>query len=173
MRDNAMGRLVALLALVGVGLTGCDSINLGSLDVFSSTSPAVKGPPVPPGMVRHDVQQLVWQYPQLRKPDEAVWVTWNNSGDPSLAGKVNWIDAVIKLSPAETTRLLAEYHPVATDRQPMVQKILQSELPDGPYLSGPELNKLFSSPTMSTEAFLDRDQNVLVLTTTSGGRGLP
>jgi hypothetical protein len=66
---------------------------------------------------------------------------------------------------------LAEYHPVATDRQPTVQKILQSELPDGPYLAGPELNKHFSSPGMSTQAFLDRDQNVLVLTTTSGARG--
>ena len=169
MQENRWARRIALLAVVGVTLTGCDSVNLGSLGIFGSTSPAVKGPPVPPEMVRHDVQQLVWQFPQLRKPDEAVWVTWNNSGDPSLAGKVNWIDAVVKLSPAETTRLLAEYHPSATDRQPTVQKILQSELPGGPYLSGPELNNHFSGPGISTQAFLDRDDNVLVLTTTSGG----
>ncbi|TLH58337.1 hypothetical protein C1S80_20235 [Mycolicibacterium aubagnense] len=162
-----------LLAAVGVALTGCDGINLGSLDIFGTVSQTVKGPPIPPVMVRHDVQQLIWQYPQLPKPEEAVWVTWNNSGDPSLAGKVSWIDAVVKLSPAETAQLVADYHPVDTDRQPTVQKILQSELPDGPYLSGPELNKLFSTPTMSTQAFLDRDQNILVLTTTSGGRGLP
>ena len=51
----------------------------------------------------------------------------------------------------------------------MVQKILQSELPGGPYLSGPELNNHFSGPGMTTQAFLDRDDNVLVLTTTSGG----
>ncbi|MHA7665387.1 hypothetical protein [Mycolicibacterium sp. HS_4_1] len=173
MRKNRWGTVIALLAVVGSALTGCDSVNLGSLDVFGTASQTVKGPPIPPQMVRHDVQQLIWQFPQLRKPDEAVWVTWNNSGDPSQAGKVNWIDAVVKLSPAETSRLLAEYHPVATDRQPTVQKVLQSELPDGPYLSGPELNKLFSSPTMSTQAFLDRDHNILVLTTTSGGRVLP
>ncbi|MUL76848.1 hypothetical protein [Mycolicibacterium sp. CBMA 226] len=172
MPKNRWGRRIALLAVVGAAVTGCDSINVGSLDVFGSASPAVKGPPIPPEMVRHDVQQLVWQFPQLRKPDEAVWVTWNNSGDPSLAGKVDWIDAVIKLSPSETARLLAEYRPIATDRQPLVQKILQPELPDGPYLAGPELNKLFSSPIMSTQAFLDRDHNVLVLTATSGGRGL-
>lgn len=173
MRKNRWGSGIALLAVVGAALTGCDSINLGSLDIFGTAAQTVKGPPIPPAMVRHDVQQLIWQFPQLRKPDEAVWVTWNNSSDPSLAGKVNWIDAVVKLPPAETSRLVAEYHPVATDRQPTVQKILQSELPDGPYLSGPELNNLFSSPTMSTQAFLDRDQNILVLTTTSGGRALP
>jgi len=172
MQKHRWATRIALLAAVGMTLTGCDGVNLGALDIFGSASPAVKGPPVPPEMVRHDVQQLVWQFPQLRKPDEAAWVTWNNSADPSLAGKVNWIDAVIKVSPAETTRLLAEYHPVATDQQPTVQKILQSELPDGPYLTGPELNKHFSNPGMSTQAFLDRDQNVLVLTATSGARGL-
>ncbi|MEN4451444.1 hypothetical protein [Mycobacterium sp. SM3041] len=169
MRKNRWERRIALLAVVGVTLTGCDGVNLGSLDSFGSASPAVKGPPIPPEMVRHDVQQLVWQFPQLRKPDEAVWVTWNNSGDPSLAGKVNWIDAVIKLPPAETTRLIAEYHPADTDRRPTVQKILQPELPGGPYLSGPELNNHFSGSGMTTQAFLDRDANVLVLTTKSGG----
>jgi len=116
----------------------------------------------------HRMQSRITELDPLRK----LSITWNNSGDPSLAGKVNWIDAVVKLSPAETTRLLAEYHPVATDRQPMVQKILQSELPDGPYLTGPELDKHFSNPGMSTQAFLDRDQNVLVLTAASGARGL-
>lgn len=170
MRMNQSVSLIVLSALVGAVLSSCDSVNLGSPSVFASTSPTVKGPPAPPEFVRRDVKQLLWQFPQLHKADEAAWVTWNNSGDPSMAGKTNWIDAVVKLSAVETSRLLTEYHPVPTDRQPTVQRILQSELPDGPYLSGPELNKHFSSPGVSAQAFLDRDRNVLVLTTTSGGR---
>ncbi|MUL46837.1 hypothetical protein FZI85_15620 [Mycobacterium sp. CBMA293] len=165
MRITRTGTFAVLLLSAALALSGCGSLNLG---IFSaSSSSPVKGPPVPPRMVRHDVQQLIWTFPQLGKPDEAVWVTWSNSADPSLSGNVQWIDAVIKLPPAETGRLLAQYHPVADGLQPTVQKILQSELPAGPYLSGPELNKVFSSPTMTSQAYLDRDRNVLVLTATS------
>jgi hypothetical protein len=160
------GAFAAMLLVVGAVLTGCDGIDLAGL--FGSDSQAVKGAPVPPAMVRHDTQQLIWQIPQLGKPDEAVWVTWNNGGDPSLDGTVHWIDAVVKLPPADTGRLVAQYHPVASGQQPAVQKILRSELPAGPYLTGPELDKSFSTPTMTTYAFLDQDNNTLVLMTTSG-----
>jgi hypothetical protein len=148
------GLFVALTASL---LAGCQK----------SDEPAA-GPP-PPTVVRHDLPDLVKRYPPLGEPASASWVVWGGNvaaGEDPDQINVEYVDAVVVLKPGGADALVTYAKPTDTGRTPLVQEILRSEVPAGPFLTSDALDKAFGSFDASTYVYLDRGRNTLVLQST-------
>lgn len=128
-------------------------------------------PPTPhPIEVRHDLEPLTERFPALAQPEAVSWVTWNSAvpEDRGVPGPTTyWIDAVVELAPATTTGLVRRYLPRPEGKVPDVREPLRAELPDGPYVTGADLDRAFTAPGLSVSAYLDPRTGVLVLSSTS------
>jgi hypothetical protein len=146
------------VGLVGVLVVGCQKADQSS------------GGPPPPTTVRHDVAGLVEKFPALGEPASVAWVTWgDDSAETSAEWNVEYLDAVVRLTPLATNALITITKPTDTGRVPQVQEILRSEVPAGPFLTSDGLDLAFGSNDASTYAYLDRGNNALVLQSTGVG----
>ena len=118
----------------------------------------------PPPELRHDTAPLAERFPELGEPESASWIMWDNSrvAEGSRV-KVVWIDAVAEVTPETMDRLVAQYPTEARGQQPAVQRVLEPELPPGPFRSGVELNMAFGGQGKSTRVFLDETHDAVVL----------
>ena len=124
----------------------------------------------PPAMVvRHDVAELVATFPALGTPVSASWITWGNTGDDSEPStlKLNWIDAVVQVTPATMNAFVTQHESEDTELRPAVQKVLEPDLPPGPFRTGVELNILFGADRRTSRVFLDPPRNTVVLQSSS------
>ncbi|MCV7057178.1 hypothetical protein [Mycolicibacterium gilvum] len=160
-------RFTALLFGVALALTACQG-QPASEDGFTDTS-ATTSRPAPE--IRHDTEELAVTFPALGTPVSASWITWDNSGgsEPSRLS-LRWIDAVVRVSPETMTGLVDRYHAEDVGNRPAVQKVLEPELPPGPFLTGVELNMFFGGPRRSTRVFLDPPRDTVVLQSSVAGR---
>lgn len=150
--DWPLGAAVRRLLLVGVVacslLTGCQGADEAAV-------PA-------PTEIRHDLGPLTTRFPALGSPLSASWVTWNSATDGLAAPTTYWIDAVVTLEPA-TAALLTAYQPIEEGKRPTVQGVLESELPEGPFLTSAALDETLSSSGRRSAAYLTRTGSQLVI----------
>ncbi|MHA0286172.1 hypothetical protein ACXYX3_06915 [Mycobacterium sp. C3-094] len=137
----------ALFVAACLLLTGCQQ-----------TSETAEPSPTRPAFdVRHDTDELARTFPPLGSPVSASWIRWNNA-----AGAV-WIDAVVTVTPPTMDTLLRQHVSEPTTHRPAVQKVLEDDVPPGPFRTGVELNMAFSPGRMSTRVFLDPPRDTVVL----------
>lgn len=122
--------------------------------------------PSPPASVevRHDTGELAEMFPALGTPESASWIMWDNSrvAEGSRV-KVVWIDAVVEVTPETMDELVTDYVSQDRGQHPAVQKVLEPDLPPGPFLTGVDLNIAFGGERKSTRVFLDEDHDSVVL----------
>ncbi len=125
----------------------------------------------PPPVVRHDTEPLAQTFPALGAPVSASWIVWgsNGSGGEPSKLKLEWIDAVVQVAPATMNELVTRYDPEDVGHRPAVQKVLEPDLPPGPFLTGVEMNVFFGATRRSTRAFLDPAHNTVVLQSSLAG----
>ncbi|WP_111511714.1 hypothetical protein [Mycobacterium kyogaense] len=111
--------------------------------------------PVPD--VRHDVGELARAFPALGTPVSASWIRWGNGGTAV------WTDAVVRVTPPTMNNILRQHVSEPTTHRPAVQKVLEPEVPPGPFRTGAELNTAFSPGRTSTRVFLDPPRDTVVL----------
>ncbi|WP_275572252.1 hypothetical protein [Mycolicibacterium vanbaalenii] len=155
-----MAKLLRAVTLgVALALTACQgqpaSDGAGESGVTASR---------PAPQVRHDTEELAKTFPALGVPVSASWITWDNSGEAEKPRtKVVWIDAVVEVVPETMNSLVAKNYPEDSGYVPAVQKVLEPDLPPGPFLTGIELNMAFAGDRRSTRVFLDPPHNAVVL----------
>ena len=116
-----------------------------------------------PTEVRHDLDPLTKRFPEIGTPTFAAWATWNSATGGFPGPTTYWIDAVVTLEPATTEALVGRYQPTAQDKVPHVQQLLQAEVPAGPFVTGAALDKALSTSGWRSSAYLDRQNNRLVI----------
>ncbi len=119
-------------------------------------------PAPPPPVVRHDSEPLTQIFPALGTPVSAAWITWGNADETSKL-QLEWIDAVVQVTPATMDALVTQHESEATQLRPAVQKVLEPEVPPGPFRTGVELSMLFGAERRSTRVFLDQKLDTVVL----------
>ena len=121
--------------------------------------------------IRHDTEELAATFPALGTPVSASWIAWDNSGgSESTRLSLQWIDAVVEVTPETMAGLVDRYGAEDHGNRPAVQKVLEPELPPGPFLTGVELNMYFGGPRRSTRVFLDPAADTVVLQSSIAGR---
>ncbi len=125
--------------------------------------------PRPALEIRHDTEELATTFPALGVPVSASWIAWNNSSDQTTKLSLEWIDAVVQVTPSTMAGLVDKYGAEDLGHRPAVQKVLEPELPPGPFLTGVELNIFFGGPRRSTRVFLDPPVNTVVLQSSIAG----
>lgn len=125
--------------------------------------PEVTAPPPP--AVRHDTEALAATFPALGAPVSASWIAWDNTGTRTESStlQLEWIDAVVQVTPATMNSLVTQYESEDSGHRPAVQKVLESALPPGPFRTGVELNMVFGAERRSTRVFLDPPRDTVVL----------
>ncbi|MBD5785048.1 hypothetical protein IF650_02535 [Cellulosimicrobium terreum] len=117
------------------------------------------------GEVRTDLEPLTTRFSALGTPVGATWLS-GTVGDEDVPGPTTyWIDAVVELDPAVAEQLVAQTAPQETTDVPDVVADLESSLPDGPFLTGPDLDAAFAESGFTATAYLDADDATLVLVT--------
>ena len=149
----------AVALLVMSALAGCQAQQPAAEPV--GTAP-------PPPVVRHDVAPLAQTFPALGAPVSASWISWRNN-DESSRLKLEWLDAVVQIAPEAMDSLVAEHDAEESGQQPAVQKVLEPDLPPGPFLTGVELNMTFGAERRSTRVFLDPPRDMVVLQSSIAG----
>ncbi|HEY9266953.1 MAG TPA: hypothetical protein VIQ11_20360 [Mycobacterium sp.] len=159
---------------VGLRARFAAAVALGILLVLTACQgkdqePAATAPPAP--VVRHDTEELAQTFPALGSPMAASWITWGNTTSSSESSRLelNWIDAVVQVTPATMEVLVTEHETEEIGRRPAVQKVLEPDLPAGPFLTGVELNIAFGGDRRSTRVFLDPPRNTVVLQSSLAG----
>lgn len=147
---------------LALALTGCQGQSSEDPDVTATTSR-------PTADVRHDTDVLAQTFPALGPPVSASWITWDNSEDKSSKLRLTWTDAVVQVTPETMGELLERGNAEDFGHQPAVQKVLEPELPPGPFLTGVELNMRFGAVRRSTRVFLDPPRDTVVLQSSIAG----
>ena len=162
-----MARLLSAVTLgIALALTGCQG-QPASEEATDTSVTATRPAPE----IRHDTEELATTFPALGAPVAASWITWDNSGstEPSRLS-LQWIDAVVEVTPETMAGLVDRYGAEDHGNRPAVQKVLEPELPPGPFLTGVELNMYFGGPRLSTRVFLDPAADTVVLQSSIAGR---
>jgi hypothetical protein len=149
-RAATLGFALALTACQGQPAEQAENVEV------STTRPAPE--------VRHDTAELAEAFPALGTPVSASWIRWDNTGTVEKPRtKVVWIDAVVQVTPETMNTLVTEHDSEDSGQVPAVQKVLEPELPPGPYRTGIELNMAFAADRTSTRVFLDPPHDTVVL----------
>lgn len=122
----------------------------------------------PPPVVRHDIAPLARTFPALGIPVSASWIAWGNAAEVSNL-KLRWIDAVVQVASETMDSLVKQHESEVTTQRPAVQKVLESQLPPGPFRTGVELNMAFGAERRSTRVFLDSQRDTVVLQSSLAG----
>ncbi len=123
------------------------------------------------GDTRTDIAPLVKYFPVIGNPESAQWVTWNNASERAPGPTIYWIEAVIRLTPADADRLRNVYHPAPTAARPELTSQVQQAVPPGRYVTGPELDRaLRRGPEWrgSATGYLREGTPILVLSGSAG-----
>ncbi len=147
---------------LALALTACQGQSSEEPDVTASQ---------PAPEVRHDTEELARLFPALGTPVSASWIIWNNSSDESSELRLEWIDAVVQVTPETMNGLVARGNAEDLGHRPAVQKVLEPDLPPGPFLTGVELNMRFGAVRRSTRAFMDPPRDTVVLQSSIAGSG--
>ncbi len=125
----------------------------------------------PPPVVRHDIEPLAATFPALGAPVSASWISWDDArvGAESSALQLEWIDAVVQVTPATMNTLVTQHESKDVGQRPAVQQVLESALPSGPFRTGVELNMAFGAERRSTRVFLDPPRDTVVLQSSLAG----
>ena len=125
----------------------------------------------PPPVVRHDTEPLARTFPALGIPVSASWIIWDNADTRPESSRLQleWIDAVVRVTPETMDALVTQHESEGTTRRPAVQKVLEPDLPPGPFRSGVELNMEFGAERRSTRVFLDPRHDTVVLQSSLAG----
>ena len=153
-------RFASTLAVV-LTLTACQG-QQQEPEVAASPSPLV---------VHHDTEPLAQTFPALGTPVSASWIAWSptgSDGQPSRL-KLEWLDAVVQVAPETMNLLLTEHESEESTHRPAVQKVLEPDVPPGPFRTGVELNMAFGAELRSTRVFLDPPRNTVVLQSSLAG----
>ena len=124
-----------------------------------------------PLVVHHDTEPLAQTFPALGTPVSASWITWSptgSDGQPSRL-KLEWLDAVVQVAPETMNLLLTEHESEKSTHRPAVQKVLEPDVPPGPFRTGVELNMAFGAELRSTRVVLDPPRNTVVLQSSLAG----
>ncbi len=124
------------------------------------------------GDTRTDTAPLVKYFPAIGNPESAQWVTWSNAPERAPGPTIYWIEAVIRLTPADADRLRYTYDPPPAPTSPRLTSQIQQAVPPGRYLSGLELDRaLRSGPEWRGNAtgYLQEGAPILVLMGSAGG----
>ncbi|MCB0949543.1 MAG: hypothetical protein KDB44_09750 [Mycobacterium sp.] len=143
--------LRARFVMIGVLLTACQQ---------HQQEPEPTAPPPP--AVRHDTAALTETFPPLGDPVSASWITWGHAA-PQSKLQLQWIDAVVQVAPETMDKLVTQHESKETKLRPAVQKVLEPDLPPGPFRTGVELNMAFGAEGRSTRVFLDPPRDTVVL----------
>ncbi len=159
-RARFAGRLVATAGLL---------LLVSACQTQPEEPAASSAPPAPE--VRHDTEELARIFPALGAPVSASWIQWDNTATRPENSRLTlqWIDAVVQVTPATMEELVTQHESEQTGSQPAVQKVLEPELPPGPFLTGIELNMVFGAERRSTRVFLDPPQDEVVLQSSIAG----
>ena len=147
-----------------LALTACQG--QPASDEVDGAEPNVTGPAL---QISHDTAELAKTFPALGTPVSASWIAWDNSEDQTTKLSLQWIDAVVEVTPETMAGLVDKYSAEDLGHRPAVQKVLEPDLPPGPFLTGVELNIFFGGPRRSTRAFLDPPVNTVVLQSSVAG----
>ncbi|WP_280234496.1 hypothetical protein [Nocardia cyriacigeorgica] len=115
---------------------------------------------------------MVKYFPAIGNPETAQWVTWNNASERTPGPTIYWIEAVIRLTPADADRLRNTYKPAPTAARPELTSQVQQVVPPGRYATGPDLDRaLRSGPEWRGNAtgYLQENAPILVLSGSAGG----
>ncbi|MGB0970135.1 MAG: hypothetical protein ACPGVG_04125 [Mycobacterium sp.] len=140
-----------------LSLTACQQQQLQEPDVTA-----------PPPVVRHDIEPLERTFPALGIPESASWIAWGNAAEASQL-KLRWIDAVVQVAPETMDSLVQQHESEVTMQRPAVQKVLEPDVPPGPFRTGVELNMAFGAERRSTRVFLDPPRDTVVLQSSLAG----
>jgi hypothetical protein len=159
-----MAALVVALGLVG--MSGCGTSGSARSEDAEMLRPLPEVSRGGRGDVRHDLEPLTKRF-GLGEPRGATW-QGGALADRAPGPSTYWIEAVVQLAPGAGAELAERTGAAPTD-PPVVPEELRSALSDGPWVTSPALR---SSPVMgggfSGNAFLDVDDDVLVLLTIGG-----
>jgi hypothetical protein len=166
MMSRRGGRGVATAVLGAVLVAGCGTGGSARSEPAELTRPLPDRSRGDRGEVRHDLKPLTKRF-GLGEPRGATWqggVLADRAPGPSSY----WIEAVVQLAPGAGAELAGRTGATPTD-PPVVPEELRPALSDGPWVTSPALR---SSPIMgggfTGNAFLDVDDDVLVLLTVAG-----
>jgi hypothetical protein len=157
LRAGFAGRLWAATLGVLLALTGCQHQQLDA---------DVSVPPSP--VVRHDTEALTEIFPALGSPVSAAWIIWDNTAEAANL-QLEWIDAVVQVTPATMNSLVKQHESELSRQRPAVQKVLEADVPPGPFRTGVELNMVFGAERRSTRVFLDPPRDTVVLQSSLAG----
>lgn len=151
---------------LALALTACQGQPVSDdMDIQSEVTATRPAP-----QIRHDTDELATTFPALGTPASASWISWDNSDTPEPTRlALTWIDAVVQVAPETMAGLVERYDAEDLGHRPAVQKVLEPELPPGPFLTGVELNIFFGGPRRSTRVFLDPPVNTVVLQSSVAG----
>ncbi len=124
------------------------------------------------GDTRTDIAPLVKYFPAIGNPESAQWVTWNNASERAPGPTIYWIEAVIRLTPADADRLRNTYNPTPAAASPELKSQVRHAVPPGRYLSGPDLDRALRSGSEwggNATGYLQEGTTTLVLSATAGG----
>lgn len=153
---------VALLAVgIALGTTGGCARAAGDEERLVSLANAPKSGS---GEVRHDLEPLTSRIPALDGIVEATWFGGTfGDGDRNPGPSTYWIDAVVTLPPGRADQLRTEMDLPAANRGPQYVADLAPYVPDGAFLTSPELDETFSAGAWDTYAYLTETGDELVL----------
>lgn len=145
-----MSRRSVIAAALGVGvLSGCG----GERKPVRATK-KVKGDK------RTDAAPLVERFPALGTPVRVAWFSGTVAGS-GFGPSTYWIDAVVQVTPQVASGLSA----LGAGQQatPRVVDALAPDVPEGSFVSSPELDAAFHSDGWRVSAFLQPSSHTLVL----------
>ena len=154
-------RLRAATLGLALALTACQGQSSSGQPETTASRPAPE--------IRHDTEELAKTFPALGTPVSASWIRWDNFSDESSRLRLTWIDAIVEVTPETMTQLVERGNAEDVGHRPAVQKVLESELPAGPFLTGVELNMRFGAPRRSTRVFMDPPNATVVLQSSIAG----
>jgi hypothetical protein len=157
-----VAKFSAVILGLALALTACQGQPSEEPDVTASLSQQAPE-------VRHDTEELARTFPALGAPVSASWIIWNNSSDESSKLRLEWIDAVVQVTPDTMNELVERGNVEDLGHRPAVQKVLETDLPPGPFLTGVELNMRFGAVRRSTRVFLDPPHDTVVLQSSIAG----
>lgn len=173
---NQILRATALTVLLGGLLSGCASTADTSAGPSETTGAEVSDAPLGPeksgtGEIMHDLAPVADRFPQLAGAAAVSWMSGTLSDDHESGAGLNWIDAVVELTPTQyqgfealTSDGAPAELPTRTDSSGLSLP-LRSLVPPAPLTSSAQLDAELSQDGFETTALLSGDGKTLILMT--------
>lgn len=141
-----------VLAAIGLGV-----LTMSSCDGQRKPIPASKKVK---GGKRTDAAPLIERFPALGTPVSVAWYS-GTVGSSDIGPSTYWIDAVVEVTVGTSARLAGLG--TGSAATPKVVEDLQPEVPDGAFISSPELDAALHLDRWQVKAFLQEASNTVVI----------